>query len=173
MIHRTTKFAVMAALFALAFSSAPARANDAGAVLTTDGGAAAGTVSLVQTPAGVLIEASLENLMPGEHGFHIHGVGACDPDFKAAGGHFNPSGAEHGFHNANGYHAGDLPNIFVGADGRAEVHILNPNVTLGPGTSTLFDADGSSFIVHAKADTYEKNPGAGARAACGVIVSSE
>ena len=43
-------------------------------------------------------------------------------------------------------------------------------VTLGRGADhSLFDADGSAFIVHAQPDSYGAEAGAGERVACGVI----
>jgi Cu-Zn family superoxide dismutase len=111
----------------------------------------------------------VSGLEPGEHGVHIHETGQCGADFAAAGGHFNPTGRGHGFSTAGGAHGGDLPNIFVGADGTAAAHFLNDRVTLTDGPNSLFDADGAALIVHAKADTYGEDAGAGSRVACGVI----
>jgi Cu-Zn family superoxide dismutase len=59
--------------------------------------------------------AELTGLPAGPHGFHIHTVGACEPPFQSAGGHFNPDDRQHGIENPKGKHAGDLPNIHVPA----------------------------------------------------------
>ncbi len=144
-------------------------ALSAKAVLKTAGGDPAGTVVLTQTPGGVLIAGEFKNLPAGEHGFHIHETGACDPDFKAAGGHFAPEGHEHGYTNPKGYHAGDMPNLFVGNDTVTRISAFNPNVTLGEGKNSVFDGDGSAIIVHEKPDSYQADAGAGGRVACGVI----
>jgi superoxide dismutase, Cu-Zn family len=99
-------------------------------------------------------------------------VGACDPPgFQSAGGHFNPLGWEHGFLNPRGPHAGDLPNIHVPAGGRLELEVLAPGLTLGPGPTTLFDADGSALVIHEGVDDYRTDPtgNAGDRIACAVI----
>ncbi len=151
-----------------ASQSATARAE-----LKTAKGEPAGTAVLTETPAGVLVHASLSGLPPGAHAFHIHDVGQCEPpDFKSAGAHFNPGGSHHGFANAEGAHAGDLPNIFVPESGKVEVDVLARGVTLGTGANGLFDANGSSLVVHQAADDYKTDPAgnAGARIACGVIV---
>lgn len=131
-----------------------------------------GTAVLTETPHGVLIEFIVKDLPRGEHGFHIHETGSCGtPDFKSAGGHYMPRGNAHGYKVAEGYHAGDMPNQFVEADGLMRGQIFNPHVTLADGEGTLFDEDGSAFIIHADADDYSSQPSgaAGARLACAVI----
>src|SRR5690606_39358525 len=72
-----------------------------------------GSVSLSQTPHGVLLVATLRGLPEGVHGFHVHETGECEPPFKSAGGHFTPTDASHGLMNPDGMHAGDMPNIHV------------------------------------------------------------
>lgn len=173
-----------AAVGALALAAVPLAAQEMQAqqrveaeVKTADG-RDAGTVSFEQAEHGVLVVARLQNLEPGPHGFHIHETGACSPDFKAAGSHYDPLGAEHSFAAAGGYHVGDLPNVHVGADGTATSEFFVPQVTLaGPENDrypfTLDDADGSAIMVHASADDYAAMDSAGARAACGVIVPAE
>ncbi len=133
-------------------------------------GAAMGTVTLTQAPYGVLIATDVNGLAPGGHGFHIHAIGACAPDFAAAGDHFNPEDTGHGLNHSGGFHAGDLPNIYAGADGFARADYFTDAVTLDSGTDhSIFDADGSAIIIHEKPDTYGADPGAGGRVACGVI----
>ena len=140
------------------------------ATLAMPNGHAMGHVTLTQTESGVLISAEVLGLTPGAHGFHIHAVGACEPDFTAAGSHFAPSGKPHGFHG-DGPHAGDLPNLHAGEDGVARAENFTAAVTLDAGPDhSLFDEDGSSFIVHADPDDYRDVASAGARIACGVIV---
>ena len=140
------------------------------ATLTAPAGHAMGEVTLTQTPTGVLISAEVTGLSPGAHGFHIHGVGACSPDFKAAGSHFAPGGEPHGFLHEDGPHAGDLPNIHADEDGNARAEYFTAAITLDAGADhSLFDEDGSSFIVHADPDDYLDVGSAGARIACGVI----
>ena len=151
--------------------SAPAGVGaTASATLAGPDGAALGTVTLTQTPLGVLIAADANGLSPGGHGFHIHETGTCAPDFAAAGDHFNPTGAGHGLNHPGGHHAGDLPNIYAGADGTARADYFTAAVTLDEGAAhSVFDADGSAIIIHEKPDTYGADAGAGGRVACGVI----
>lgn len=135
-----------------------------------------GTASLTQTDHGVLIAVKVHGTAPGRHGLHIHAVGACTPDFNAAGGHFNPVDVEHGFHAPGGYHAGDLPNLDVRADGTAEAEFFVPGLSVqGPASEalplTLNDADGSALMIHAATDDYKTMASSGGRLACGVIVA--
>lgn len=128
-----------------------------------------GTVTLIETPHGVLLDVDLKGLPPGGHGFHIHEKGACSPDFKAAGGHYNPANAGHGINHPKGSHAGDMPNIIAVENGRVRAEVLNAKVTLGAGRNSIFDGDGSAIVIHAKPDTHGANPGAGGRIGRGVI----
>lgn len=132
-----------------------------------------GTARLIQTLNGVLIEAVLSNLPPGEHGFHIHQTGRCDAadGFKSAGGHYSPNKREHGFMVDGGPHAGDMPNQFVSLDGKLQTHVANSHVSLMQGEGSLFKGDGTALVIHAKADDYRSQPSgdAGDRIACAVI----
>lgn len=131
-----------------------------------------GTAVVTQTNGGVKIDVNVAQLPPGTHAFHIHAAGKCEvPDFKSAGGHFNPAGKQHGKDNPNGPHAGDMSNFEVGADGTAKFSAVNTGVTLDEGANSLFHEGGSAFVIHEKADDYKSDPAgnAGNRIACGVI----
>ena len=126
----------MAALLLAAMIGCQAADSEPAAVGTTatatmrgPGGADMGTVTLTQGPQGALVMADLSGLEPGAHGFHIHEVGTCSPDFSAAGDHFTLEGVEHGYMNSGGQHLGDMPNIYAdSATGRPAPTFSTPQL---------------------------------------------
>src|SRR6516164_4127813 len=170
-VIRTAIWLAASTAGALALAS-PALAGDtASAVLRDATGKEVGKARLTVNPSGVLVSLDLTAVPPGEHAFHIHAFGKCEPpDFKSAGPHFNPDQTRHGYLNPEGSHAGDMPNLHVPADGKLQVEILVPNVSLS-GEAPLLDAEGSALVIHAGADDYKTDPAgnSGDRIACGVI----
>ncbi len=166
------RLAVVVALGAVALAL-PARAADqASARMIGADGHSLGTLALLQTPAGVLIRGTLKGLSPGEHAFHVHGTGKCEPPFASAGGHFNPANQHHGFLSDSGGHAGDMPNLHVPASGEIAVETVNDRVTLEGGKpNSLMGGTGTALVIHAGADDYKSDPAgnAGGRVGCGVI----
>jgi Cu-Zn family superoxide dismutase len=112
----------------------------------------------------------VQGLKPGaEHGLHIHEAGDCSSgDGMSAKDHFNPQGKPHGRPGSSERHAGDMPSLKAGKNGRAKVDAQLDLVTVAPGPNSIV---GRAVIVHADADDYKTQPGgnAGARLACGVI----
>ncbi|HYT65006.1 MAG TPA: superoxide dismutase family protein [Vicinamibacterales bacterium] len=162
--------------------SAPKPASGAGIVRAhadIKGEGITGTADFVETQQGagkiVNITIAISGLKPGMHGVHLHAVGKCDPDFTAAGGHFDPGPAGNPDPDANHpYHMGDIPQISAAANGKATAKVATTRVTLSDGPLSLFDSDGSAIIIHANPDqgiTGEPKSGVsgGPRVACGVI----
>jgi superoxide dismutase, Cu-Zn family len=162
----------LAALLVLSTGPTSAQAPAAKAALKTADGKDAGSVTLTQTPQGVLLALTLKGLPPGERAFHIHTVGKCEPPFESAGGHFNPGNKKHGIHAAEGQHAGDMPNLHVPPSGELTIEVLNAAITLEKGKpNSVFKPDGTAVIIHAGKDDYTSDPDGkgGARIVCGVI----
>jgi superoxide dismutase, Cu-Zn family len=148
-------------------------------------GAVLGTVRLESVNRKVVVSGRLTGLAPGFHGFHVHAAGVCDPNstdpngvvvpFLTAGGHLNLDGTGHS------HHTGDLPSLYVSADGTATSANENDKLT----SAALFDTDRSAIIIHALPDNFANIPArysatgpdaatlatgdAGGRVACGVI----
>jgi superoxide dismutase, Cu-Zn family len=144
----------------------------AAATLRNGDGAVIGTAELRQAPNGVLIKLAVKGLPPGEHAFHVHAVGKCEPPFTTAGGHFNPEQHKHGLMVAEGHHAGDMPNLYIPASGELTTELLNTSITLAKGAANaVFGGTGTALVIHANRDDYKTDPtgDAGGRIACGVI----
>ena len=156
---------------ALAF---PAAAQSAKAALKDKSGKDVGTAELMQVPDGVLIKLALKGAPAGDHAFHIHAVGKCEPPFESAGPHFNPTNDKHGILAGRG-HAGDMPNLHIPKNGELQVEVINAAITLDKSKSnSVFHPGGTSVVIHAGKDDYKTDPAgnAGDRVACGVIGES-
>ncbi|GAB7128518.1 superoxide dismutase family protein [Silvimonas sp. JCM 19000] len=143
---------------------------------TEDGaGANLGTVHIEETRYGLVFTPHLTGLPPGIHGFHVHEKGSCDPSVKdgkvtpagQAGGHFDPDKTGKHLGPYGDGHLGDLPALYVGADGMAMYPVLAPRLT------RIDQIKGHALMVHAGGDNHSDEPmplgGGGARYACGVI----
>ena len=168
---------VSALATALAVALVPA-ASSAAEVAKADimnvEGAVIGTATFEQTPTGVLILVDVRELPPGPHGIHLHAAGSCTPDFKAAKGHINPGKVAHGLRNPDGPDNGDLPNLYVAADGTARAEFFTSRVSVAGGEMpALLDGDGSAVIIHENPDDHMTQPigGAGGRIGCGIIAT--
>lgn len=182
---RTVALVLFGALLLALDAGSPVSAQGetaAAAELRTGEGEAVGMAEFIETSGGVRINVEITgNIPPGTHGLHIHQKGDLSrADFESAGDHFNPTGAEHGFDNPNGPHAGDLENITVAEDGTAGYEYLNDRITLSEGPNSILDRDGSALVVHEMNDNYrtdddpQTGPGmSGDRVAAGVIEATE
>ena len=137
-------------------------------------GATLGTVRIVESRYGLVFQPALTGLVPGLHGFHLHENASCASGARdgvvvaalAAGGHLDPQATKrHGEPWGDG-HLGDLPALYVAADGSATQPVLAPRLTFA-------DLAKRSLMVHAGGDNHADHPaalgGGGARVACGVV----
>lgn len=148
-------------------------------------GSDVGTVTLTTEGETTRVEAEIDSLEPGFHGFHIHDVGVCDPDapdgpFTSATGHYVGDGGIHGEHD------GDMPSLYVTDDGSASLSVILDAFTV----DELIAGDGSAVMIHAGPDNFANIPDrytsseadaagpddmttstgdAGGRVACGVV----
>lgn len=173
-----------------AASTASAAALGTAALADTEG-ASVGEVTISEADGGLQIEAQVENMEPGFYGFHVHQVGACEPDsaapddpsetgaFLSAGSHI--PGADGTQHPG---HAGDLPTLLVNEDGAGSMTVVTDRLD----EALLTDDDGSAIMVHSLPDNFANIPeryapagpdeatvstgDAGDRLACGVVEGS-
>jgi Cu-Zn family superoxide dismutase len=136
----------------------------------TKGNKTFGEATFEERDGKVHVVVYVQGLKPGqEHGLHIHEVGDCSSgDGMSTKGHFNPFGKPHAHHGTPERHAGDLPALKAGSDGRAKVDVMLDVIAIAAGPASVV---GRGLIVHADADDFKTQPtgNAGARIACGVI----
>ena len=140
--------------------------------LSDGAGKSIGTAKLTPDPGGVKITLAVKGLAAGDHAIHIHETAKCEgPDFKSAGGHFNPEHKKHGADNPDGAHAGDMPNFTVDAKGASTASVVAPGITMDDGPHSVFSGGGTALVIHEKADDLKTDPAgaAGNRIACGLI----
>ncbi len=178
-------------------TTAGADSKSARANLATATGASLGSVEFKTERGHTEVRVRLTGA-PGVdafHGFHIHANDAvangdgciADPAalsstwFVSADGHYNPTGQTHS------HHVGDMPVVYVNADGSVETRFRIDKINPG-------DLNGKVVILHAGADNFGNIPlgagltqytansadattataktgNAGDRVACGVIAS--
>lgn len=158
---KKTLFALLLAGNATAWAAPPAPIKVE--LAPTVGNSARGSLTFTEQAGGVGVQGQVENLSPGNHGFHVHEHGDCSGSGEKAGEHYNPHTKPHGAPSPD-HHIGDLGNLVADNNGRAKVSAKVEGVTLTA-------LKGRAVIVHEKADDLQSQPAgnAGGRIACGVI----
>ena len=125
----------------------------------------------------ITVSIHVKGLTPGKHAVHIHETGSCEP-CGTAGGHFDPGPFGVTNPDANHpFHSGDLVNIKArGRRGVGNLQTVTTRITLSDGPLSVFDEDGSAFIIHDNEDSYCPDGevagcAGGSRFACGIIRS--
>jgi superoxide dismutase, Cu-Zn family len=152
--------------------AAPNAAQGVSAALRDAAGRTVAQATAEEVGDGIRVRVEAAGLAQGAYGAHVHMTGRCDaPGFTTAGGHWNPTGRQHGKDNPQGMHKGDLPNLLVGTDGRGSFEYTIPDASLSGGDNALLDADGAAVVVHQNADDFRTDPSgnSGNRIACGVL----
>ena len=133
-----------------------------------------GNVTITESPYGLVFTPAVRGLPAGVHGFHVHENPSCGPDEKdgkpvpagAAGGHYDPAKTGRHAEPWGTGHMGDLPALYVNADGTATNPVLAPRLKLA-------DVARRALMIHVGGDNHADHPaalgGGGGRMACGVI----
>ena len=146
-------------LFLFIYTANAGAQNQARADIKNAEGKSVGSASLRETKDGALMTVNVKGLPEGLHAIHFHSVGKCEgPAFTSAGPHFNPTNKKHGLKSPAGPHAGDLPDMYVEKNGTGRYEVLIDSMTLGSGETSIFDADGSTNIIHVTADDNVTDP---------------
>ena len=100
---------------------------------------------------------------------HIHEMGDCGDMGKAAGGHWNPTGANHGKWGSSSFHSGDIGNVSLDAKGNGTMEMETDLWSIGGDAKT--NILGRTIMVHGGQDDFTSQPAgnAGPRIGCGVI----
>lgn len=132
-----------------------------------------GNVVFTQENGMVTMVAALSGLKPGTHAIHLHENADCSAaDGTSAGGHWNPTGQQHGkWGDSKGYHKGDIGNFQANDNGNASTRFETDEWCIGCG-DTSKDIVGKSVIVHEGTDDFTSQPSgnAGARVSCGGVI---
>jgi superoxide dismutase, Cu-Zn family len=137
-----------------------------------DSGTPSGSIEIEDDGNQATVSISVSGATNGYHGVHIHAVGDCannDAGYAgAAGGHWNPTDAGHGFPTATTHHAGDLGNVIV-TNGTGATSVTTTTIKLADGDA--LNPIGKAVIFHQGTDDGITQPtgDAGTRAACGIL----
>lgn len=144
-----------------------------------DAGSPTGTVDFSETNGTVTASVSINGATPGLHALHIHDGTSCanstDPDAglagfaSAAGPHWNPTDAGHGFPDAAAHHVGDMGNMSVDGTGAGTLVLTMTGFNVQPDGGAL-SAIGRAVVFHQGPDDGTgTNGNAGSRPGCGIV----
>ena len=135
-----------------------------------------GSVTFKEENGMVEMTALLSNISKsGKHAIHIHEKGDCSSDDgKSAGGHWNPSGHEHGEWGEGSFHKGDIGNLEIDEKGNGIISKKTDLWCIGCDDENK-NIIGKAIIIHEGADDMTSQPSgaAGSRIGCGEIVIAQ
>lgn len=110
--------------------SAVAGGVPAGAVLERNDGVDVAYVKFTQVYGRVVIHVKIINLAPGVYGFGIYKAHKCVPPFDSVGSYYDSTFFGNSGSSVQKIHAGELPNIFVPKNGKAEIDMISRDLTV-------------------------------------------
>jgi superoxide dismutase, Cu-Zn family len=124
---------------------------------------------------GLLISGEIEGLLP-DSTYAIHIIDAENCDTAVPAKDFDPGKSnKHGspWLSPGQHHAGDLPNIKAGGNGKLKVKILTNNLDVSK--TSMFSILNHCIVLFSHADDYEAQPigNVGQRIACVKILIAE
>ncbi len=141
-------------------------------MVATNSSGLTGTVTFTENSEGMVsMVATIGGISEGDHAIHIHEVGDCSAaDGTSAGGHWNPTGEDHGVWGIPPFHRGDIGNIVIDANGNGTVSQMTDLWCIGCSDDTK-NIVGKALIIHEGPDDFSSQPSgaAGPRLGCGAI----
>jgi Cu-Zn family superoxide dismutase len=140
-----------------------------GKIETVKGVEMDGEVELSELSKGVRVYVKVKGAPPGRRGIHIAEKGDCsDIAHDSMGGHFAPTGHDHGLPGAPDRHLGDLGNLTIAQDGTGVLDVIIPNTNLKD--DDRLSLLGKALVIHQSEDIGNgPNGRSGAPIACAVL----
>lgn len=164
-LFKISSFCVVAMLFSASCSSTKELSYQ---ITPKAGTHTGGTVTFIQKDGEVTMKVKATGLTSGLHAIHLHEKADCSaPDFTSTGGHWNPSGSDHGRWGAEHFHMGDIGNLNADADGNASLIFKTDKWCTGCKDSSK-NILGKGIIIHESVDDFHTQPtgNAGGRVGC-------
>jgi Cu-Zn family superoxide dismutase len=147
-------------------------------ISTTSDGGITGQATFVTAGDNVDVALDVQHAPPGQRAWHIHQGTSCGrdkladggmgPPGSAAGPHWNPMKAPHGYPTAKIHHPGDFGNFTVDPSGKGTAKISTNAFNLDD--TGEMSAIGHALIIHGGTDDGAgENGDAGPRVGCGII----
>ena len=144
-------------------------------IFSKSGSGVIGEVAFKEVKGAIKIEANIVGVGAGPVAIHIHTLGDCSSDDgKSSGGHWNPTGEDHGKWGETMFHSGDIGNLEVDGFGAGKVVFTDRYGRWSIGGPRETDIIGKAIVIHVGMDDMVSQPSgaAGRRIGCGVITKA-